>query len=141
MEVTSVAHFRNVSYFRTYGSFSVGDICRCGSGKKRRSIYDRGRYFYSKEPSVKYRGFFINDEWPAFGNWTFSHFGGFTAEMYDMIFETLLRHKGKLPVACNVDVFFFTGWTGEQNAILADEYGVVMSNSHHEPCLRHRGMG
>ena len=23
----------------------------------------------SKEPSVKYRGFFINDEWPCFGNW------------------------------------------------------------------------
>lgn len=23
----------------------------------------------SKTPSVKYRGFFINDEWPAFGNW------------------------------------------------------------------------
>ena len=25
--------------------------------------------FVSKEPSVKYRGFFINDEWPAFGTW------------------------------------------------------------------------
>ncbi len=23
----------------------------------------------SREPSVKYRGFFINDEWPAFGTW------------------------------------------------------------------------
>ena len=23
----------------------------------------------SKEPSVKYRGFFINDEWPCFGSW------------------------------------------------------------------------
>ncbi|MBQ2450660.1 MAG: glycosyl hydrolase 115 family protein, partial [Lachnospiraceae bacterium] len=34
----------------------------------------------SKEPSVKYRGFFINDEWPSFGNWTFKHFGGFTAQ-------------------------------------------------------------
>jgi hypothetical protein len=34
----------------------------------------------SKEPSVKYRGFFINDEWPCFGNWTFSRFGGFTAD-------------------------------------------------------------
>ena len=33
----------------------------------------------AKEPSVEYRGFFINDEWPACGNWTCSHFGGFTA--------------------------------------------------------------
>lgn len=48
----------------------------------------------SREPSVKYRGFFINDEWPAFGSWTFEHFGGFTEEMYDLIFETLLRLKG-----------------------------------------------
>lgn len=48
----------------------------------------------SKEPSVKYRGFFINDEWPCFGNWTFSHFKGFTAQMYDHVFEYLLRMKG-----------------------------------------------
>ena len=26
---------------------------------------------------------------------------------------------------------------GDANARLADEYGIVMSNSHHEPCLRH----
>lgn len=32
--------------------------------------------FISKEPSVKYRGFFINDEWPAFGTWAEKHFGG-----------------------------------------------------------------
>ena len=44
----------------------------------------------SKEPSVRYRGFFINDEWPCFGNWTTDHFGGFTAEMYDHVFELLL---------------------------------------------------
>ena len=48
----------------------------------------------SREPSVKYRGFFINDEWPCFGNWTFSHFKGFTAQMYDHVFEYLLRMKG-----------------------------------------------
>lgn len=34
----------------------------------------------SKVPSVRYRGFFINDEWPCFGNWAFHHYGGFTAE-------------------------------------------------------------
>ena len=73
----------------------------------------------------------------AFGNWTFSHFGGFTAEMYDMIFETLLRLKG---ITCGLQcgrLRFSLDGPGEQNAILADEYGVVMSNSHHEPCLRH----
>ena len=29
----------------------------------------------AKEPSVEYRGFFINDEWPAFGTWSEYHFG------------------------------------------------------------------
>lgn len=91
----------------------------------------------SKEPSVKYRGFFINDEWPAFGNWTFEHFGGFTAEMYDLIFETLLRLKGNYLWPAMWTSSFTLDGPGEANAQLADEYGVVMSNSHHEPCLRH----
>ena len=93
--------------------------------------------FYSKEPSVKYRGFFINDELPAFGNWTFSHFGGFTAEMYDMIFETLLRLKGNYLWPAMWTSSFSLDGPGEENARLADCYGIVMSNSHHEPCLRH----
>ncbi|MEC1523272.1 glycosyl hydrolase 115 family protein [Neobacillus niacini] len=50
--------------------------------------------YISKEPSVRYRGFFINDEWPAFGNWTMKNFDGFNAEMYDHVFELLLRLKG-----------------------------------------------
>lgn len=93
--------------------------------------------FVSKEPSVRFRGFFINDEWPAFGNWTFEHFGGFTAQMYDMIFETLLRLKGNYLWPAMWSSSFTLDGPGEENARLADEYGVVMCNSHHEPCLRH----
>ncbi|MCQ2580529.1 MAG: glycosyl hydrolase 115 family protein, partial [Treponemataceae bacterium] len=48
----------------------------------------------SKEPSVKFRGFFINDEWPAFGNWANKNFGGVNAKMYEHVFELLLRMKG-----------------------------------------------
>ena len=48
----------------------------------------------SREPSVKYRGFFINDEWPCFGNWVNEHFGGFCADAYRYVFEFLLRMKG-----------------------------------------------
>ena len=93
--------------------------------------------FVSKVPSVKYRGFFINDEWPAFGNWTFEHFGGFTAEMYDHVFELLLRLKGNYLWPAMWTSNFSLDGPGLANAELADEYGVVMSNSHHEPCLRH----
>ena len=91
----------------------------------------------SKEPSVKYRGFFINDEWPSFGNWTFKHFGGFTSEMYDHVFELLLRLKGNYLWPAMWTSSFSLDGPGLANAELANEYGIVMSNSHHEPCLRH----
>lgn len=91
----------------------------------------------SKEPSVKYRGFFINDEWPAFGNWTFRHFGGFTTEMYEHVFELLLRLKGNYLWPAMWTSNFSLDGPGLTNAELADEMGIVMSNSHHEPCLRH----
>lgn len=90
----------------------------------------------SKEPSVRYRGFFINDEWPCFGNWTFHHYGGFTAEMYDKVFELLLRLKGNYLWPAMWTSSFALDGPGEESARLADIYGVIMGNSHHEPCLR-----
>ena len=90
----------------------------------------------SKEPSVKYRGFFINDEWPAFGNWCNEHFGGFTAECYAQVFELLLRLKGNYLWPAMWSAVFSEDGPGLENARLADEMGVVMGMSHHEPCLR-----
>ena len=106
--------------------------------KKRQSVvFTRKDNRISREPSVKYRGFFLNDEWPALGNWTFEKFGGFTWQMYDMIFETLLRLKGNYLWPAMWTSSFSLDGPGEENARLADAYGIVMSNSHHEPCLRH----
>lgn len=96
-----------------------------------------GKSFISKEPSVRYRGLFINDEWPSFGNWTFSHFDGFTTPMYDHVFELILRLKGNYLWPAMWTSNFSLDGPGLSNAELADEYGIVMSNSHHEPCLRH----
>jgi hypothetical protein len=90
----------------------------------------------SKEPSVRYRGFFINDEWPCFGNWTFSRYGGFTAEMYDNVFELLLRLKGNYLWPAMWTSSFALDGPGGLNEELADIYGVVIGASHHEPCLR-----
>jgi hypothetical protein len=90
----------------------------------------------SKEPSVKYRGFFINDEWPCYGNWTFSHFNGFTVEMYDHVFELLLRLKGNYLWPAMWTSSFALDGPGNLNEELADIYGVVIGSSHHEPCLR-----
>lgn len=91
----------------------------------------------SRIPSVKYRGIFINDEWPAFGNWTMHHFGGFTAKMYDHVFELLLRCKGNYLWPAMWTSNFSVDGPGLISAELADEYGVVIGTSHHEPCVRH----
>ena len=92
--------------------------------------------YISKTPSVKYRGFFINDEWPAFGNYCDKNFGGFNSKAYGHIFELLLRLKGNyLWPAMWTSVFSEDG-PGGSNCELADELGVIMGTSHHEPCMR-----
>ena len=100
------------------------------------ALSEEARYI-SKEPSVEYRGIFINDEWPSYGNWTFEHFGGFTAGMYEHVFELILRLKGNYLWPAMWTSNFSLDGPGFASAELADEMGIVMSNSHHEPCLRH----
>lgn len=90
----------------------------------------------SKEPSVRFRGFFINDEWPACGNWSKKNFGGFNAKMYEHVFELLLRMKGNYLWPAMWSGRFSDDGPGLANAELADELGVVMGASHHEPCCR-----
>jgi len=87
------------------------------------------------QPKVRYRGFFINDEEPAFGSWARQHFGGINAAMYEHVFELLLRLRGNYlwpamwrPKAFNDD--------DPRNMVLADEMGIVMGTSHHEPMTR-----
>lgn len=46
------------------------------------------------EPSVRYRGFFINDEAPALTDWVHEKFGScYNSEFYVKVFELLLRMK------------------------------------------------
>ena len=106
-------------------------------GKLDSFIIEEKDTFVSHEPSVEFRGFFINDEWPAFGNWSRQHFGGFTSEMYEGVFELLLRLKGNYLWPAMWSSCFSNDGPGLKNAELADELGVVMGLSHHEPCLRH----
>jgi len=87
------------------------------------------------QPKIRYRGFFINDEAPAFSTWSQKHFGGANSKMYAHVFELLLRMKGNYlwpamwaPRAFNDD--------DPQNMVLADAMGVVMGTSHHEPMTR-----
>lgn len=83
------------------------------------------------EPAVEYRGIFINDEWPCFGNWAKQKFGGINSKMYAHMFELILRLKGNFFWPAMWASAFFDD--DKQNGVLANKMGIVMSTSHHEP--------
>ena len=92
-----------------------------------------GRYTRG-EPAVKYRGIFINDEAPALSGWTYEKFGGFNHEFYEKVFELILRLKGNYLWPAMWGRAFYADDT--LNPKLADEYGIVIGTSHHEPLMR-----
>ncbi len=85
-------------------------------------------------PGVKYRGIFINDEGPALMTWARKKYGELNHGMYTNVFELILRCKGNYLWPAMWDNSFATD--DPLNARLADEYGVVISTSHHEPMMR-----
>jgi len=85
-------------------------------------------------PAVKYRGIFINDEQPALGGWVRENFGGFKHGFYEKVFELILRMKGNYLWPAMWGQSFYTNDT--LNPVLADQYGVVIGTSHHEPMMR-----
>ncbi len=103
---------------------------------RRKELVIKDFTYRSKQPSVKYRGFFINDEWPCFGTWMSSKFGGANALCYEVIFEFLLRMKGNFLWPAMWASSFPCDGPGTLNEELATELGITVSYSHHEPCLR-----
>ncbi|HNX04072.1 MAG TPA: glycosyl hydrolase 115 family protein [Opitutales bacterium] len=99
----------------------------------RDSISVAGR-LYDDGPAVKYRGIFINDEAPAFSGWAKEKFGGVNSKLYTHMFELILRLKGNYMWPAMWNNAF--NEDDPLNPILADEYGVVMGTSHHEPMIR-----
>ncbi|MBX3739223.1 MAG: glycosyl hydrolase 115 family protein [Candidatus Didemnitutus sp.] len=85
-------------------------------------------------PTVKYRGIFLNDEAPALTGWAKEKFGGLNREFYGHVFELILRLRGNYlwPAMWN-NAF---NEDDPENPRLADEYGIVMGTSHHEPMIR-----
>ena len=93
-----------------------------------------GTRYVQGPPAVRYRGIFLNDEAPSLSGWVREKFGGYNHEFYTKVFELILRMKGN---------FLWPAMWGSAfneddplNPKLADEYGIVMSTSHHEPMLR-----
>lgn len=84
--------------------------------------------------AVKYRGIFINDEGPALMTWARQKYGELNHGMYTNVFELILRCKGNYLWPAMWDNSFATD--DPLNAKLADDYGIVISTSHHEPMMR-----
>lgn len=102
--------------------------------KKKSQIYIKPGLYTNDEPKIKYRGIFINDEAPALTGWAYEKFGGFNTKFYEKVFELILRLKGNFLWPAMWGKSFFVDDT--LNPKLADEYGIVISTSHHEPMMR-----
>ena len=102
--------------------------------KKRDEAYIIPGRYASGEPAVKYRGIFLNDEWPCLGRWTEEKFGGMNSKFYTKVFELLLRLRANYLWPAMWNSAFNEDDT--DNPHLADEYGIVMGTSHHEPMMR-----
>ena len=90
--------------------------------------------FVQGPPKVKYRGIFLNDEAPSLTGWVKAKYGGYNHEFYEKVFELLLRLKGNYLWPAMWNSAF--NEDDPLNPKLADEYGIVMGTSHHEPMLR-----
>ena len=102
--------------------------------KVRKNIYAKPETYTLGEPKVKYRGIFINDEAPALSGWVTEKYGDFNKQFYEKVFELILRMKGNYlwPAMWGRSL-----WDDDPStAPLADEMGVVLATSHHEPLMR-----
>ena len=96
-----------------------------------KDIYIKKGTYTDGEPKVAYRGIFINDEWPSFGEWAKEKFGGINSKCYERVFELLLRLKGNYMWPAMWASAFYDD--DKDNGPLADRMGVIMGTSHHEP--------
>ena len=104
--------------------------------KKQEAIYVRNGVFTDGEPAVCYRGIFLNDEAPCLTTWvknTFkTNYGGH--EFYAKVFELVLRLKGNYIWPAMWSWAFYAD--DPLNMKTADDMGVMVGTSHHEPMAR-----
>lgn len=99
--------------------------------RKSQNIYVKNGKYTAGEPAVRYRGIFLNDEAPALSGWSKATFGGFNHQFYEKVFELILRLKGNFLWPAMWGSAFYDD--DPENGALADEMGIVIGTSHHEP--------
>ncbi|WP_170941618.1 glycosyl hydrolase 115 family protein [Cellvibrio mixtus] len=107
---------------------------------KKDALYIAGNHT-QQSPGVKYRGIFINDEDWGIQPWAANTFepevGNIGSKTYATIFELLLRLHGNViwPAMHEFPVKSTPFYEIPENKIVADNYAIVISTSHHEPML------
>ena len=88
------------------------------------------------EPAVRWRGLFLNDEAPCLTTWVKNTFGTGYGDhrFYEKVFELILRLKGNMLWPAMWGWAFYAD--DPENSKVADEMGVIISTSHHEPMAR-----
>ena len=108
--------------------------------KLHKNIYVLPQRKVQKSPTVKYRGFFLNDEQPALTNWVATHWpdtpygAGYGPAFYSLVFEVLLRLRANYLWPTVWATMFEVDDPGNQP--LADAFEIVMGSSHTEPLMR-----
>ena len=100
------------------------------------SIFVNKGVYTDGEPAVRYRGIFLNDEAPCLTSWVKNTYGTDYGDhrFYQRIFELVLRLRGNMMWPAMWGWAFYAD--DPENEKTADEMGVVMSTSHHEPMAR-----
>ena len=100
------------------------------------SIFVNKGIYTDGEPAVRYRGIFLNDEAPCLTSWVKNTYGtGYgNHRFYQRVFELVLRLRGNMMWPAMWGWAFYAD--DPENEKTADEMGVVMSTSHHEPMAR-----
>lgn len=102
--------------------------------RRQQKIYVGANTLLRDAPAVKYRGIFINDEAPALSGWSKEQFGGFNHRFYEKVFELMLRLKSNYLWPAMWGNAFYDD--DSLNIKTADDYGIVIGTSHHEPLMR-----
>lgn len=100
------------------------------------AIYVKRGTYTDGEPAVKWRGIFLNDEAPCLTTWVKNTFGTGYGDhnFYAKVFELILRLKGNY---CWPAMWSWAFYADDpENSRTADEMGVIMGTSHHEPMAR-----
>lgn len=104
--------------------------------EKHDAIFIKPGIYTDGEPAVYYRGIFLNDEAPCLTSWVKNTYGTNYGDhkFYAQVFELILRLKGNFIWPAMWSWAFYAD--DPLNGKTADEMGIIVGTSHHEPMAR-----